>query len=729
VSRESTPGTSAFGRLGRLARKELSECLRDKRTIVTLILMPLLLYPLLGVLFRTLLLNAAVEKDREDIIGFPMQFAQTPQNSSALLGHLDWGRTVIDWKNTPEKERKQGRLQPANEFKSAPKFKVVYVDDVETAVRTGAVDLGINLTSTDGPVDRALQLGKDVMVDLYYRDDLPRSRSLLLYIERLLTEDNAFQLSRELQHRGFRPEGKWYPLHARAHEVEPPPGPKVSLLPVLVPLILILMTITGAVYPAIDLTAGERERGTLEILVAAPIPRLSVLFAKYIAVVTVAILTALVNLTAMTVTLFATGIGKAVFESALSPLVLVEVLGLLLLFAAFFSAVLLAVTSFARSFKEAQAYLIPLMLLALAPGVMGLMPDLHIQSPLAVVPLLNVVLLSRDLLEGKPDLLPALIVVSTTLFYAIAAVALAARIFGTEAVLTSEQGSWAEMFRRADTPRRAPELAAGLLTLALMFPTSFVTGSILAAAIDPDHIALRLLATIVSSVVLFVGFPAIAAWFGRVDPVSGFRLHRAGVLAWMAALLLGVSLWPFAHELSVLLRGLQIATLSKEVLEKLHDQVAKLRTLPLWLPLLAMGIVPAIVEELFFRGYLFRALEARIHRPVPVIVTSAVLFAVFHLLFGEVIAVERVPPSFLMGLVLGWIAWRTGSVWPGMVLHATHNSLLTMMGYFEPWIVEQKWLPSVDGHLPAGLLVGAAVLAFLGLALSLAVKRRTEAAP
>src|SRR6185503_2333002 len=66
----------------------------------------------------------------------------------------------------------------------------------------------------------------------------------------------------------------------------------------VVPLILILMTITGAVYPAIDLTAGERERGTLEILVAAPVPRLALLFAKYVTVVTVALMTAVVNLTA-----------------------------------------------------------------------------------------------------------------------------------------------------------------------------------------------------------------------------------------------------------------------------------------------------------------------------------------------------------------------------------------------------------------------------------------------
>src|SRR5439155_7366936 len=86
-------------------------------------------------------------------------------------------------------------------------------------------------------------------------------------------------------------------------------GEKVVSLAALVPLILILMTITGAVYPAIDLTAGERERGTLEILVAAPVPRFELLTAKYMSVVTVAVLNAIVNLVCMTITVRWSGVG------------------------------------------------------------------------------------------------------------------------------------------------------------------------------------------------------------------------------------------------------------------------------------------------------------------------------------------------------------------------------------------------------------------------------------
>ena len=172
-------------------------------------------------------------------------------------------------------------------------------------------------------------------------------------------------------------------------------------LATLVPLVLILMTITGAVYPAIDLTAGERERGTLEALMAAPVPRLGLLFAKYVAVVTVAMLTALVNLAGMTVTVLSSGLGPVLFgERGLSLGAVVLVFGLLVLFAAFFSAVLLCVTSFARSFKEAQAYLIPLMLVSLAPGFLSVMPGLKLNAWLSVTPLANIVLLARDVLAG-----------------------------------------------------------------------------------------------------------------------------------------------------------------------------------------------------------------------------------------------------------------------------------------------------------------------------------------
>jgi ABC-2 type transport system permease protein/sodium transport system permease protein len=415
----------------RLARKELRECLRDRRTLVTLVVMPMLLYPSLGLAFyflsrlqetdaRSYRIGLGNEKESQLVKEFLM-FGQ-----EGLTHHPSW----------PNPERSAEKPEPRFEFFQA--------DDLEAAVRRGEVALGIRVRGASPPAlpNQVSGTGWEVI----YLPDSVYAREALRTVESLCAAANTVVLDMRLRNAGL-PQRPLAVELVRSPVANPEPEPFV--LAALVPLVLILMTITGAVYPAIDLTAGERERGTLEVLVAAPVPRLSLLLAKYIAVVTVALLTALVNLTAMLVTLWLSGEWQRLFpKGELSPLVILEVLGLLVLFAAFFSAVLLALTSFARSFKEAQAYLIPLMLVSLVPGIAGILPGLQLTGPLAVVPLLNIVLLARDLLLGQASLVAGVIVVATTLAYALAAIALAARIFGAEAVLYSEQGTLRSLFRR-----------------------------------------------------------------------------------------------------------------------------------------------------------------------------------------------------------------------------------------------------------------------------------------
>src|SRR5207302_4215612 len=139
-----------------------------------------------------------------------------------------------------------------------------------------------------------------------------------------LAAADAADLSQRLGMPGIK--GRTVQLRPKRVAVEVEESDGFGSLASLVPLILILMTITGAVYPAIDLTAGERERGTLEILVAAPVPRLGLLFAKYVTVLTVAVMTALINLTMMIITLVLT-LGP---QLQLSVIMVVQIFGLLL---------------------------------------------------------------------------------------------------------------------------------------------------------------------------------------------------------------------------------------------------------------------------------------------------------------------------------------------------------------------------------------------------------------
>ena len=316
--------------------------------------------------------------------------------------------------------------------------------------------------------------------ELVYRAGSPTSEAALHFVESRLQAFNEKQLDRQLRELGVVAA---LPAGTSRHPVSFAGAPVFSLA-ALIPLILVLMTVTGAVYPAIDLTAGERERGTLETLIAAPVPRLGLLMAKYVAVLTVALLTALVNLAGMTITAQSTGLASSLFGGGMTLDVTIKVLLLLALFAAFFSAILLALTSCARSFKEAQAYIIPLMLICLVPGVLCLLPSLEFAGWMAVTPLVNIVMLARDLLEGTVKTELAVAAVFSTVFYVIAAIALAARIFGTDAILYGSQQTWSDLVRRPPTPQRAAGLPGAMLALALMFSCFFTLATGLARSTE-----------------------------------------------------------------------------------------------------------------------------------------------------------------------------------------------------------------------------------------------------
>jgi ABC-2 type transport system permease protein/sodium transport system permease protein len=415
------------GRVVRLARKELREILRDRRTIVTMVLMPLLLYPLIGIAFRQFHLSSLTIPTTPE---YQIAFASEDE-ARALLAYLSPHTLVPEQANGTD-ARTDAILKPAT------------ARDLELAVRSGEAHLAVRVRNRS---QAGMHPGPGLECELLYLEGSPTSMSALTYLESLCAAANIRSLEYRLQMLG-RP-ARALPVRMERTALRDPAVKSGYSVAALVPLVLILMTITGAVYPAIDLTAGERERGTLEILVAAPIPRLGLLSAKYIAVVVVALLTALVNLVSMTATLQISGLAERVFQGqGLTAAVVLEVFGLLVLFAAFFSAVLLILTSFARSFKEAQAYLVPLMVVSLVPGMLGIMPGMSLEGPLALVPLLNIVLLARDLFEGKANPFAAAAVVGSTFLYALCAVTVAAQIFGAEAVLYSERVSWSHLFRR-----------------------------------------------------------------------------------------------------------------------------------------------------------------------------------------------------------------------------------------------------------------------------------------
>ncbi len=143
-------------------------------------------------------------------------------------------------------------------------------------------------------------------------------------------------------------------------------------------------------------------------------------------------------------------------------------------------------------------------------------------------------------------------------------------------------------------------------------------------------------------------------------------------MAVAGAAIAGAAAWPLVHEIVLLLAEWGWSTIGAEQLERARGIIDQWKDVPFVVRLLAIAVVPAIFEELCFRGFLLGAI-LRKSKPWVAIVVSGLAFGFFHILVGGTLAIERLVPSTLLGLLLGWIAVTTGSIYPGMVFHVLNK--------------------------------------------------------
>lgn len=733
----STPGgrtfdTAAptFRRLVRLARKECRESLRDRRTLATLLLMPLIVYPLLGMVVQrfaisgvstaapeaNVVIDNRLSLDDARVMLAGLDDAEKTTEPATAAGEQSSGTSAmpaVPGLELPLLNPGSGRVRPQLRVDLGATYPV---ELIERGLREGVVDVGVVLRAraVDAPQDRTNT------VEVLYRAGDPISEAA--------AEDVAFRL-RENRDAAIRGLLNRVQIGGDALVMVRQKGLQTarrseSPLAAFVPLMLVLMTMTGAVYPAIDLTAGERERGTLELLMAAPVSRRQLLTGKFCAVFLVAVLTAVINLTAMMVTLAATGFDRVLLPQGIGVQMLLQVLLLLVVFASFFSSVLLSITSFARSFREAQAWLIPLMLVSLAPGILSLMPGIRLTAALSLVPLVNIVLLGRELFQGIAPTGLFLLTLLATAGYSAAALRLAAGIFGSDAVLFAAD--------RREQQRSASQLLDFvpqrilLGTLLALLPLFAVLAGLRGRLVAPENTSGQLLLSAAVLAGVFVLLPLVAMRLGRVRLTAGFQLTGFHPVAIPAAVLLGCSAWVAVYELLVLAgsSGALQKIMDNPALRQMVDRLTSNTSLPL--QLLCLAAAPAICEELFFRGFLWKGLENLLPGKIRPLLISTTVFAAAHVVTDASLTVERLPGTFLLGLLLGLMRMQTGSVIPGMLLHFCNNGVLLSLERLAP-VMRTLGIAldvSHQQHLPGRLLLLAALLGVLGLALSAVVAAR-----
>jgi len=391
-------------------RKELTEALRDRRTLITTFLVPLLLIPVMGTGFTAVMSaiigSAKKEKPKVMIVGG----ADSPALLAALEKYpkIDIAPATPDWrKKVVEKE-----IRAAIEIP----------DGFDKNLREGQ-DGTVKIDVYGGEIKSELAAGNIEAYLKEYRDDITARRL------------EAHDL----------PTGLLKPFQVKRESIASPEKEAGAVLGGIIAYTLILMCLNGAMSPAIDLTAGEKERGTMETILSSPVSRTHLVLGKFLLVLTASLMTAMLLMVSVGVSTTAlqkshaldqlADEGEAPPQLALRPAAMASVVIMAVPLAVLFSAGLITIAVFAKSHKEAQTYIAPLMFLVVIPAIAAMLPGVDLTPKLAIVPLLNVSLLCKELVTGEYHWNYIALIFASTCIYAAAALYVAVKMFQRESVL------------------------------------------------------------------------------------------------------------------------------------------------------------------------------------------------------------------------------------------------------------------------------------------------------
>jgi sodium transport system permease protein len=395
--------------IGIVYRKELVDSLRDRRTLISMIAVPLLLMPLLNVGGGVLLVK---------------QVAQAREEVPAVM--------ILGGEDSPKVIKELEKLEDVRIVPSKPG----YADEISSKQIRAAVEIPEGF-------DAKLAKGEPMTVKIYmYEGELKSgfgADRLQNFFRGL--RDRAIRERLEARH---LPESLVRPFDIKQQNVAPAEKVGGAILGGLVPYFVILLCLTGAMYPAMDLTAGEKERGTMETILCSPVSRTHLVLGKFLMVLTASIATAVLSITSMA---FSFGVGKkmlsgmasgaadAALQITMTGKAVVSIFLLVLPLAVLFSAALLAIALFAKSFKEAQSYISPLMIVVILPALAALLPGVELNTPLALVPVLNTSLVGKEIMTGTYHWKYIALIFASSCIYAAAAIAIAVKLFQREDVL------------------------------------------------------------------------------------------------------------------------------------------------------------------------------------------------------------------------------------------------------------------------------------------------------
>jgi sodium transport system permease protein len=702
---ESTRGQRRWRSMLAVAQRDLLEFVRDRRTMFVTLLMPMAMYPVLA-LASTLGLRTALSD---------IEARQAPRQLVLILS----GPEAVAFTARLKEVIRSDELRERPDWPAKVAVEIVPPEMAQRLLDEAAADAWIRvLPGTMAALDGRGTVPLEARISAVRPRDARRQGHLVAVMQALAEDARQRRI-----HDAGLPESVLDPVSLSfigGPKTEPPTSMD-GVVPTAaggVLVLLSLLTATGAFYPAIDAIAGEKERGTIETLLIAPASPGEIVTGKFLAIWAVTLATLVVNAVSIAATsavllrFLPEGYDLGVDPGQLGATAVVTLVAFVGL-AAVAAALCLAVTSGSRSGKEAQNTLTPVILLvsglsgsALLPASGGLL--------FAAVPFAGQVSLARGILTGEPGAGAGL----QLLISLVSAAAVSWLLLrGAAAALADEE----LLFRGPDAasgilvrpaPRRRPSPMQGFAAALLAFAALWYS-----QGLAPQDLAL---AVPVQQLALVLPLAALLSW-QRVDRRRTFGLRLPRGSHWPRAaggsLLLGGGLFIVAAAVTLAVRGTHLSAPARELAERI---VSLIESRPWLLSWGLIAVLPAICEEAFFRGWLLAAFAG--NRPGPrraavAVLLQAVVFAGFHLL------PERMPQTFILGLILGWLTLKTGSLLPAVLAHLAHNSVpLVLVALAEKH--ETRLALGDTSRLPGWLVIVAAVATLAGFGLIALARRR-----